>query len=56
MEVVRNRKEAHRAILTCLQFLKSIESAWAKLSVPGTVWIDTHASARGVGWRAKKVQ
>ena len=28
----------------------------AKLSVPGTVWINTHASARGVGCRAKKIQ
>ena len=27
-----------------------------KLSVPGTVWIYTYASARGVGWRAKKIQ
>ena len=33
VEVVRNRKEAHRAILACLQFLKSIESTWLAIQI-----------------------
>ena len=33
VEVVRYRKEAHRAITVCLQFLKSIESTWLAIQI-----------------------